>query len=138
MKKILFINLKRFGDIFSMEQIIQSLKADSPHYEIGVVVYKEFESAARCLAGVTKVYTIDRKRISMLCKNKYFPKTKLLTKLQIRFPPSTQTTGIPFSIIQMIKYLHYLQAFYRLIEARNLSAQGIKMDQILITQMIGH
>ncbi len=81
MKRLLIVNLKRFGDIFATSHLIQNLKSESPHYEIGIVVYKEFERAAHCLAGISQVYTIDRHRLSLLVKKSIFNNSIALDEL---------------------------------------------------------
>lgn len=81
MNNLLIVNLKRFGDIYSTAHIIQSVKAENPHCKVGMVVYSEFEQAAKNIAGVEEVYTISRKRISSLLKNKIFNNAKALEEV---------------------------------------------------------
>jgi len=81
MNSLLIVNLKRFGDIYSTAHLIQSVKAENPHCKVGIVVYSEFEQAARNISGVEEVYSISRKRISSLLKNKIFNNAKALEEV---------------------------------------------------------
>ncbi|WP_372651976.1 glycosyltransferase family 9 protein [Halobacteriovorax sp.] len=71
MKKILLINLRRFGDIYSSAHLINSM-VQSGNYDVSILVYKEFEKAALNIEGVSNIYTIDRKRIITLTKSEIF------------------------------------------------------------------
>ncbi len=71
MKKVLLINLRRFGDIYSSAHLINSMVANGG-YEVSILVYKEFEKAALNIEGVSNIYTIDRKRIITLTKSEIF------------------------------------------------------------------
>ncbi len=72
MKSALFINLKRFGDIFCTGKLISSFKAEHPEYRVGLVVFKEFRRAADLLSDVDDLYCIDRKHIVSIKKNNIF------------------------------------------------------------------
>lgn len=71
MKKVLLINLRRFGDIYSSAHLINSM-VQSGEYEVSLLVFKEFEKAALNIEGVSDIYTIDRKRIITLTKSEIF------------------------------------------------------------------
>ncbi len=69
---VLFINLKRYGDIFSMGHTIQGMKKDNPNCNITLLVLKEFEKAAQALTDIDNILTIDREQILTYKKNKIF------------------------------------------------------------------
>ena len=69
---ILIINLKRYGDIFSMGHTVQGIKRDNPNCSITLLVLKEFEKAAQALTDVDTILTIDREQILTYKKNKIF------------------------------------------------------------------
>jgi len=71
MKKILIVNLRRFGDIYSSGHLINSISKNEGS-DISLLVYKEFEKAALNLQGVNKVFTIDRKKVITLTKSDIF------------------------------------------------------------------
>jgi ADP-heptose:LPS heptosyltransferase len=71
MKKVLLVNLRRFGDLYSSEHLINSLSKENGD-EVSLLVYKEFEKVAQNLQGVSNVYTIDRKKIITLTKSDIF------------------------------------------------------------------
>lgn len=70
--KYLIINLRRFGDIMTSAHLVSVLKEREPSCEISLLVYDESVRAANILADVTKVYSIDRKRIITLKENRIF------------------------------------------------------------------
>ncbi len=89
MKKILIINLRRLGDVFSTGHIISSLQAEINKHalhknlgsnfnneksgtEISLLVYSESLKAAENLSGVKEIITIDRKEILTILNNKLF------------------------------------------------------------------
>lgn len=69
MKKTLIVNLKRFGDIFQTGHLISTLKDKQPNHEIHLLCYDECASAAKTLKGLTKVHSLDRKKIVTYYKN---------------------------------------------------------------------
>lgn len=71
MKKVLLVNLRRFGDLYCSEHLINSLSKENGD-EVSILVYKEFEKVALNLQGVSNVYTIDRKKIITLTKSDIF------------------------------------------------------------------
>jgi len=75
MNNVLLINLKRYGDIFCMGHQVNDISRTK---KVSLLVYKEFESAAKCLNNVTNIYTIDRKRLILLNKNPLFSKASAL------------------------------------------------------------
>ncbi len=72
MERILILNLKRNGDIVASTHLINSILNDTPNAQISMLVYEEFSTVAHNILGVSKVYTLDRKKISLLKKNKIF------------------------------------------------------------------
>jgi ADP-heptose:LPS heptosyltransferase len=71
MKKILIINLRRIGDVYTTGHLINSLAATSGN-AISLLVYKESAKAAINLKNVTNLHVIDRKEILTLKTNKLF------------------------------------------------------------------
>lgn len=69
MSDILVINLRRSGDILSTAHIISNIKAENPHAEISLLVYKDSENAAKTLADVQQVFVLNRKEILTLKKS---------------------------------------------------------------------
>ena len=69
---ILFINLKRYGDIFNMAHTIKAYKQDNPESKISVLVFKEFVKAANAINHIDEVFTIDREQILTFKKNQIF------------------------------------------------------------------
>ncbi len=65
MNNILLINLRRFGDIFSMSHLINSMIKDNPNAKIEVLVFDEFKRAAANLRHISAIHTIPRKEILM-------------------------------------------------------------------------
>ena len=63
MKKILFINLRRIGDIFFSTHLAQKLKVKYPHSSINYLAYKESAAAFDALTNIDNTYLIDRKTI---------------------------------------------------------------------------
>lgn len=72
MSNILIVNLRRFGDIFGLGHVIAGYAATKPGAKISLLVYKESLPAAKVLAGVHNIYTVDRKEIITLKKNPIF------------------------------------------------------------------
>lgn len=72
MSNILLVNLRRFGDIFGLGHVIAGLASARPGCKVSLLVYKESLAAAKVLAGVHNIYTIDRKEIITLKKNPIF------------------------------------------------------------------
>ncbi len=71
MKKILIINLRRLGDVFSTAHLINSLTAEGQN-QVSLLTYKESSKAAENLTNVNALYTIDRKELITLKTNKLF------------------------------------------------------------------
>lgn len=70
-KKILIINLRRLGDVYSTAHLISSMHQAEP-CQIELLVYKESIKAAQNIKGVHKIHTIDRQEIATLKANKLF------------------------------------------------------------------
>ncbi|TNF00295.1 MAG: lipopolysaccharide heptosyltransferase family protein [Deltaproteobacteria bacterium] len=81
MNSLLIVNLKRFGDVYTTAHLVQSIKSQNPHCKIGMVVFSEFEQAAKNINDIDEVYTLSRKRISSLLKNKIFNNAKALEEV---------------------------------------------------------
>lgn len=71
MKKILIINLRRLGDVFSTAHLINSLTANGEN-QVSLLTYKESSKASHLLKNVNKVFEIDRKELITLKTNKLF------------------------------------------------------------------
>ena len=71
MKKILIINLRRLGDVFSTAHLINSLTANSEN-QVSLLTYKESSKASNLLKNVSGLFEIDRKELITLKTNKLF------------------------------------------------------------------
>ncbi|MBC7429705.1 MAG: hypothetical protein H7336_13900 [Bacteriovorax sp.] len=71
MKKILIINLRRLGDVFSTAHLINSLTNGTGN-QVSLLTYKESSRASENLKNVTNLFEIDRKEIITLKTNKLF------------------------------------------------------------------
>ncbi|MBC7714114.1 MAG: hypothetical protein H7177_12295 [Rhizobacter sp.] len=85
MKKILIINLRRLGDVFSTAHLINSLTSGTGN-QVSLLTYKESSRASENLKNVTNLFEIDRKEIITLKTNKLFSDgfafEQLFTKLE--------------------------------------------------------
>lgn len=70
-KKILIINLRRLGDVYSTAHLISSLHQSEP-CQVDILVYKESLKAAQNIKGIHKIHTIDRQELATLKANKLF------------------------------------------------------------------
>ena len=86
MKKILIINLRRLGDVFSTAHLLNSFAAD-PSNKVSMLCYKESVIAAKTLKNVSEVHTIDRKEIITLKTNKLFSDGFALERLFEQLSP---------------------------------------------------
>lgn len=71
MKKILIINLRRLGDVFSTAHLINSMTAGTLN-QVSILTYKESSRASENLKNITNLFEIDRKGIITLKTNKLF------------------------------------------------------------------
>lgn len=71
MKKILIINLRRLGDIYSTAHLLNSYNAEGSN-KVSMLCYKENAVAAKALKNIHEVHQIDRKEIITLKTNKLF------------------------------------------------------------------
>jgi ADP-heptose:LPS heptosyltransferase len=71
MKRVLIINLRRLGDVFSTAHLINSLTANGEN-QVSLLTYKESAKASENLKNVSHLYEIDRKEIITLKTNKLF------------------------------------------------------------------
>jgi ADP-heptose:LPS heptosyltransferase len=90
MKKILIINLRRLGDIYSQAHLINSLEKNIP-CEISTLVYEECKKAALNLSNIQKVYTIDRQELITIAANKLFSDSLALDRLANRLDAIKET-----------------------------------------------
>ena len=81
MKKVLIVNLKKFGDIFSSGHLINSLRQENPSCEVSILTFKESAKAAKSLKGIKDIYEIDRKRILSLKSAPLFSDVHALNEL---------------------------------------------------------
>lgn len=70
-KKILIINLRKLGDVYTTAHLVSSMHQHES-CQIELLVYKESIKAAQNIKGITKVHTIDRQEIATLKANKLF------------------------------------------------------------------
>jgi ADP-heptose:LPS heptosyltransferase/uncharacterized protein YnzC (UPF0291/DUF896 family) len=80
MKKILIVNLRRLGDVYSTGHLISSLSANVD-CEISLLTYEESTKAATNLNHVKDIYTIDRQELITITTNKLFTDSMALDKL---------------------------------------------------------
>ena len=71
MKKILIINLRRLGDVFSTAHLINSLTTSGEN-QVSLLTYKENSKASSILKNVSNLFEIDRKELITLKTNKLF------------------------------------------------------------------
>ena len=71
MKKVLIINLRRLGDVFSTAHLVNSLTSNGEN-QVSLLTYKESGKAAENLKNISSLYEIDRKEIITLKTNKLF------------------------------------------------------------------
>ena len=85
MKKILIVNLRRIGDVYTTGHLVNSL-IKSEESIISLLTYKETNVAAVNLKNISTVFQIDRKEIITLKTNKLFSDgftlEQLFTQLQ--------------------------------------------------------
>ncbi len=82
MKKTLIINLKRFGDIFQTGHLVSTLRKNQPNHEIHLLCYEECATSTKILKGITKVHTLDRKKITSYYKNNIYSDGLAINDLQ--------------------------------------------------------
>lgn len=87
MKKILIINLKRLGDVYTTSHLINSILAESPTSEISLLVYEESLQAAQNIKGVSQVHSIERKKIITLSANPIFSDALAFERLHQSIQP---------------------------------------------------
>ena len=64
MSNVLFVNLKRNGDIFNTAKLAESYLKEHPHASAYILTYTEFSKATKPLSIFKGVFTLDRKKIS--------------------------------------------------------------------------
>ena len=96
MNRVLFINLRRFGDIFSSVHIASKLKSQFKNVEVSILVFKEFESGLKPIPLFKNIYTIDRKKIATLKNNDIFPDYMALDTL---LSPIKKIEGLKYDTI---------------------------------------
>jgi len=80
MKKILIINLRRLGDVYSTGHLINSLN-QSEKVELSMLTYKESQAAAKNLNHLKEVFTINREELITIMNNKLFADSLALEQL---------------------------------------------------------
>jgi ADP-heptose:LPS heptosyltransferase len=81
MERILIVNLKRLGDVYSSAHLINSIRVQNPHAEVSLLCFEESAGAARNLANIRNVFTIDRKHLITMRVNKIFSNALALEHL---------------------------------------------------------
>lgn len=81
MNKILIINLKRHGDIYQMNHLVNGILANSLNTEVSILVYEEFKKSAKTLKGISNIYTINKKKIESFFKNEIYSTAFALDEL---------------------------------------------------------
>lgn len=82
MRKILVVNLKRFGDIFQTQHLINTIKEEKPSVQIDLLCYQEMSRAAKILCGVNEIHCLDRKKIISYYKNNIYSDGLALNQLE--------------------------------------------------------
>lgn len=71
MKKVLIINLRRLGDVYSSAHLINSITS-TEQTAVSMLIYSDSQAAASNLKNVSQLHVIDRKEIITLKTNKLF------------------------------------------------------------------
>lgn len=87
MKRVLIINLKRLGDVYTTSYLTSSIQKNYPNCEVSLLVYEESKQAAKNLKGISQVYTINRKEIITIKANRIFNDSLALEKLHHETTP---------------------------------------------------
>jgi ADP-heptose:LPS heptosyltransferase len=82
MKNTLIINLKRFGDIFQTAHLIATIKEKQPGGEIHLLCYEEAKRAAKAIKGISKIHTINRKKVISFFNNSIYSDGLALNELE--------------------------------------------------------
>jgi len=64
MSNVLFVNLKRNGDIFNTAALAHSYLKEHPHATPYILTYNEFRKATKPLSVFKGVFTLDRKKLT--------------------------------------------------------------------------
>ncbi len=64
MSNVLFVNLKRNGDIFNTAALAHSYLKENPHATPYILTYDEFKKATKPLSVFKGVFTLDRKKLT--------------------------------------------------------------------------
>ena len=64
MSNVLFVNLKRNGDIFNTAALAHSYLKEHPHATPYILTYDEFRKATKPLSVFKGVFTLDRKKLT--------------------------------------------------------------------------
>lgn len=143
MKQILIINFKRFGDILSMGEYISSLIEKYPQAHISLLIFEEFSRISNCFQNVKKVYTIDRKKILVLKKNKIFSSyialnelnesIKDLRKIHWNHIVNYSSDRLASFIIPSLKHSHYYGIKYNQKSNKVFSSEWSKVLNEVVT-----
>lgn len=72
MKKILIISLRRDEDIFSISPLVGNLQQKYHGAKVSILTTSEGEQAAKCIKGISEIYTIPIEEISSIKKSQIF------------------------------------------------------------------
>ncbi len=91
MKKILIINLRRLGDVYSTAHLVNSMTAKGD-CSVSLLIFKESLKAASNLKNINAIHTIDRKEIITLKSNPLFSDGFALEQLFLQIKPIKDQT----------------------------------------------
>jgi ADP-heptose:LPS heptosyltransferase len=131
MNNILLINLKRSGDIFSSANLVSSLAQDRNN-KISILVFKEFEKAAKCLTNIDNVFTIDRKKVISFKNNAIYSDGFALDTLYTDLEVATKTSWNKVINYSNDKVSSYLASYFTSIN--NCKFEGVKFNKSGIIQ----
>lgn len=81
MKKVLILNLKRLGDVYTTAHLVNSIHRNHPGCEVSLLTYEESRQAAKNIKGINQIYSINRKEIISVKANRIFKDCLALEKL---------------------------------------------------------
>ncbi len=87
MSNVLFVNLKRNGDIFNTAKLAESYLKEHPHASAYILTYNEFSKATKPLSIFKGVFTVDRKKISTFSNHNLYSNGFALDELVEELKP---------------------------------------------------
>lgn len=87
MSNVLFVNLKRNGDIFNTAKLAESYLKEHPHASAYILTYSEFSKATKPLSIFKGVFTLDRKKISTFSNHNLYSNGFALDELVEELKP---------------------------------------------------